>query len=115
MTSASHLNMALTLLALSGLCHVANLLQDAGAARADETRPPRPADILDPEGSVALPSLARHRAAGRAQLSALLSASLDLRALCRGELPAASLKPLAAVALRHGGAPARVPRALGPA
>ena len=111
--SAAHLNVLLSLLALSSLAHVAALMLDVhagpsradGSSRHDETRPPRPADVLGgslggdvstdllaaqgaaPQGGVALPSLARHRNPQRGLLCALLRASLDLVSFCRGELP----------------------------
>ena len=112
--SAAHLNVLLSLLALSSLAHVAALMLDVhagpgradGSSRHDETRPPRSADVLGggvstnlpaaedaapqgeaPQGGVALPSLARHRNPQRGLLCALLRASLDLVSFCRGELP----------------------------
>ena len=116
--SAAHLDVLLSLLAVSSLAHVAALMLDVhagpsradGSSRHDETRPPRPADVLGgslgggvstdllaaqgaapqgeaPQGGVALPSLARHRNPQRGLLCALLRASLDLVSFCRGELP----------------------------
>ena len=111
--SAAHLNVLLSLLAVSSLAHVAALMVDVhagpnradGSSRHDETRPPRSADVLGggvsanllaaedaaegeaPQGGVALPSLACHRTPQRGLLCALLRASLDLVGFCRGELP----------------------------
>jgi hypothetical protein len=93
---AESLDRLLVMLAVSSLCRVACIVQDA-ALLFDETRPIRPVDVLEAPG-VNLPSLARLDADERKTIVDMLRASLDVKAFCQGGAVAGSLRPITVLA-----------------